>query len=299
MTREYAVPTSRPRSSRSKTTRALITLAVVGALAMGATACSGAAATGSEAKVPGVLKAGELSICGINNYPPMEFISNKELTGFDIEMMKEVSQRLGLGFKYVEMSFEGILPGLNAKRCDVASSAMYLNEKRQAVADAIPYMATTAQLLVKAGNPLNIRTLDDLSGKRVAIDSSSSNLAVAKELNVQLKAKGKPEMLIQEYPKVPDTFQQIRIDRADGVIEGDNVLGYLALQEPQSFQYVRFQDVADGRLALYVNKGNPLAREIGGTLEKMYEDGTLSKFAKNYGLDTKNLDQVFAASTSK
>jgi polar amino acid transport system substrate-binding protein len=274
---------------------------MVTSAACGGSSSDGAATTDDKtptaaAEVSGLLKQGTLSICGINNYPPMEFEKGGEIVGFDIDAMNAVADKLNVKLDYQVMAFEGIMPALGAGRCDAGWSAMYLNDDRQKVADAIPYLATTAQVLVKAGNPLNIQTLDDLSGKRLAIDSGTSNLAIAKDLNQELKDKGLPGMKIQEYPKTPDTFQQIRVGRADAVIDADLVLGYLAKQEPEHFQYVRFQDATDGSFAIYVGKGSPLKDAISKALVQLKDEGALETMVSEYGLDPENLSVIGAGS---
>lgn len=241
-----------------------------------------------------VIRSGNLTICGINNYPPMEFIESQKLQGFDVDVSTAVAEKLGLKLDWQVMAFEGIMPALQAGRCDVGWSGMYLNEDRQKVADAVPYLNTTAQALVAKGNPLGIKRLEDLSGKRAAIDSGTSNLAIAKDLNEQLKKLNLAPMKIQEYPKTPDTFQQIRVGRADVVIDADLVLGYLAKQEPEHFEYVRFQDIVDGAFALYVTKGSPLKAAINEILVGLKDDGTLKTMTEKWGLDPVNLEAIKA-----
>lgn len=301
-----SVNESTARQSRTRGRhRALLVAASCSAVLLIAS-CGGSGGT-SDAETPGgqpgqgtqasssqikLVRSGNLTICGINNYPPMEFVEGQDLKGFDVDVSKKVAEKLGLKHDWQVMAFEGIMPALQAGRCDVGWSAMYLNDDRQKVADAVPYLNTTAQALVAKGNPLGIQKLEDLSGKRAAIDSGTSNLAIAKDLNEQLKKLNLPPMKIQEYPKTPDTFQQIRVGRADVVIDADLVLGYLAKQEPEHFEYVRFQDVVDGAFALYVTKGSPLKAAINEILVDLKNDGTLTTTAESWGLDPKNLEAI-------
>ena len=68
------------------------------------------------------------------------------------------------------------------------------------------------------------------------------------------------------------------------VIDADLVLGYLAKQEPEHFEYVRFQDVVDGAFALYVTKSSSLKAAINDILVDLKNDGTLKTTAENWGL---------------
>jgi polar amino acid transport system substrate-binding protein len=281
---------SRCRSGHPKRRRQLAAIALTGILAASVAACGSASSAGSnELKT---VKNGTLTLCGINNYPPMEFVQDGKLVGYDIDLSKAVAKKLGLKYTYNVMAFEGLIPSMQSRRCDAAWSAMYLNEEREKVADPVTYLYTSAQALVAAGNPRGIETEDDLAGKKAAIDASSANLQVAKDMNKALEAKGLEPMQIQEYPKAPDAFQQIRVGRADVVIDGDTVLGYLAKQEPDHYQYVRINDKADGVVAVYVTKGSPLKEAIGKALSELKADGTMTELCEKWGLDVKNLDVI-------
>jgi polar amino acid transport system substrate-binding protein len=282
---------SRRRSGRLARHRQFAALALTGLLTVSIAAC-GSSSGGDASDKLKTVKSGTLTLCGINNYPPMEFVQDGKLVGYDIDLSKAVAEKLGLKYTYNVMAFEGLIPSMQSKRCDAAWSAMYLNEERQKVADPITYLYTSAQALVAAGNPRGIQTEDDLAGKKAAIDASSANLQVAKDMNKALEAKGLEPMRIQEYAKAPDAFQQIRVGRADVAIDGDTVLGYLAKQEPDHYKYVRIKDKADGSVAVYVAKGSPLKGAIAKAFSELKADGTMAKLCEKWGLDLKNLDVI-------
>ena len=83
----------------------------------------------------------------------MEFVEGKDLKGFDVDVSKKVAEEAPPKHDWQVMAFEDHA-GAEAGRCDVGWSAMYLNDDRQKVADAVPYLNTTAQALVAKGNPL-------------------------------------------------------------------------------------------------------------------------------------------------
>lgn len=289
-------------AGKSKASRSVALFICIGTT-LALTACSSAESerntqTGKASANAGLLKSTELSLCGIDNYPPMDFVQNGKLTGFDIDMMQGAAKRMGVELRTVTMGFEGVLPALDAKRCDVAGSGMYINDERIKVAHGIPYMTTTPQLLVAAGNPLNIKTISDLAGKRMAIDSSSANLAIVEKWNEKFKLDGKEEMNIVPFPNTPSALQQITIGRADAFVDSDTVLAYMETQAPSKFEYVRIQQQADSKIGLYVRKGNQeLADQLQTQLQDMYKSGELATLAGKWNLDVQNLDQVFRSTS--
>ena len=67
-----------------------------------------------------VKDSGVLTIGTEGTYPPFTFHddSNK-LTGFDVEVAKEVAKRLGVKAEFKETQWDGMFAGLDAKRFDM------------------------------------------------------------------------------------------------------------------------------------------------------------------------------------
>ena len=81
----------------------------------------GGASAPAEGKAADVelIRDGELTACVDPTYPPLEYYgTNKEFTGYDIAMARAVSEKLGVEPVFKAMAFSGILPALDAGRCD-------------------------------------------------------------------------------------------------------------------------------------------------------------------------------------
>ena len=78
-----------------------------------------------------LLKAGELSDCVDIEYSPMEFFAPSDPNtpvGFDVESYQAVAKKLGLTEKIVNTAFDGLIPALQANRCDIVWTALYIND---------------------------------------------------------------------------------------------------------------------------------------------------------------------------
>ncbi|HEY2420896.1 MAG TPA: transporter substrate-binding domain-containing protein, partial [Neobacillus sp.] len=55
----------------------------------------------------------------------------KKLTGFDVEVVKELGKRLGLKVEFKTMEFDGILPSLRSGKIDLAANDFTITDERK------------------------------------------------------------------------------------------------------------------------------------------------------------------------
>ena len=96
--------------------------------------------------------------------------------------------------EFINTVFDGIIPALTAQRFDVIMSAMTVTDDRKKTIDFVPYFIAGTDILVPAGNPKNIQSIEDLSGLNVAVESGTIQEQQVKAANEDLKAAGKPEI---------------------------------------------------------------------------------------------------------
>ncbi len=86
-------------------------------------------------------------------YPPFNFVDEQgELTGFDVEIGKEIARRIGVEGKPIATAWDGIIAGLLANRYDTIIGSMAITDERLKTIDfSSPYYRSGAQLFVKKG----------------------------------------------------------------------------------------------------------------------------------------------------
>ncbi|MFZ4485268.1 MAG: ABC transporter substrate-binding protein [Candidatus Nanopelagicales bacterium] len=224
-------------------------------------------------------------------FPPLEFkeAGSDEPTGFDIEAAQAVASTWGVETEIVDMGFDGLLPALDAKRCDAVWSGMFLNDERQQKADASPYLKTGNGLLVAKGNPAGIMSADDLAGKRLAVAAGTTAVDVANKLSDDLVAKGLDAIEIQSYPTFPAEVGAVKSGKADAVLEVDVALADAVRTAPDMFELVPSAFPSDGDLAVYSAKDSGIAAAITQAWEGLIADGTAAALAQKYGVPVENL----------
>ncbi len=114
------------------------------------------------------------------NFPPMGYRDSKtgEITGFDIDLAKEVAKRLGVELDIQPIDWAAKEIELNSKNIDLIWNGMSVTDERVTnMFLSKPYLANSQCIIVAADSP--IKTKADLAGKKVALqEGSSANDAV-------------------------------------------------------------------------------------------------------------------------
>jgi polar amino acid transport system substrate-binding protein len=117
------------------------------------------------------LEDGKLTVGSDIAYAPIEFYIEGTETpdGLDIDMAKAIADVLGVEVEFVNSGFDGLIGALGSDDFDVVMSAMTVTDKRSKEIDFVPYIDVGTGILVPAGNPNDIASLEDLCGLTVSV----------------------------------------------------------------------------------------------------------------------------------
>ena len=256
------------------------------------TAATTAPATAEPITPPtSLITPGKIVDCVDIEYPPLEMFPSADVTdpnqavGFDVDAAKAVAAKLGLQIEIRNTGFSALIPDLQAGRCDIVWTGLYVNETRLAVADAVPYMATGQVVMVKKGNAVGIHTATDLCGKTVSVQGGGLVEERINKASADCETAGKPKINIQAYEKVADEFQQIILGRVDAVWETDTGALTFMFDHPDEYEFA-YALPRDDNYGVYYGKGKAdLGTAIKASIDALNADGTLPGLATKYGMD--------------
>ncbi|MFT4015070.1 MAG: transporter substrate-binding domain-containing protein [Paracoccus sp. (in: a-proteobacteria)] len=254
-----------------------------------------AAATPLSAQTAPDFVADGFSVCVDPTFPPMEFMASsadKEPSGVDIDVARALGALWGTEVSFVSMDFAGLLPSLEAGRCDAVISGTTLREDRLKTFNAVPYLDTSAVLIAAKGAE-QIGDIATLAGKTVAVQSGTSYPGRMEELNAQLEAAGHEPTKIQQYPKQSDAIQQLLVGRAQYVVTQDTEIAYRELQDPGKFEVVFIMPAADFEpFSVYLRKDDAETTKVAEAVKALVADGTLLGIVEQWNLSPDQLNGI-------
>lgn len=149
------------------------TTAVLGALAvaaLGLSACSSAGGTNSSAAAAKETGSQTLLVAtGAQPKPYTYLDENDELTGYDIEILRLIDEKLDdIDFEFEVAEFPALFAGLDSGRFNlVANNLSATDERREKYDFSDPYIEGRFGVVTPIDGPLgDIASLDDLAGKK-------------------------------------------------------------------------------------------------------------------------------------
>lgn len=216
-------------------------------------------------------------------FPNVCFIDeNGKLTGYDVELVREIDKRLpDVEFEFKTMEFSNLLLSLETNKIDFVAHQMETNPEREQkyLFNKVPYSIFLNRVTVAKDNN-TIKGLDDLVGKKVLTGATSNAAYLLNEYN---KAHNNGIDVVYTSGAANDTVQQIVSGRVDATITTDFAN--------------RFNTDADGNVALKtvgepLNQSNvffvfrkdeqPLSDEIDKAITEIKADGTLKKLSEQW-----------------
>ncbi|WP_285114162.1 ABC transporter substrate-binding protein [Leifsonia sp. fls2-241-R2A-40a] len=268
----------------------------VAAAALVLTACSSTAASGGSAssKAPaGLIQSGTLTACIDPEYAPLESYKNGssgDIVGFDADGVRALADHWGVKAKFAVTSFDGLMPGLNAGRCDIVWSGLYESDARKAIADSSPYMQAGPTAVAAPGLARKLGKQEDLCGLRVVTQSASANSTDVTELSKKCVDQGKKEITHSDYPQTAQTVLAVLNGKADVLVETNVGAAYIASQNDGKLAVAKGVFPSETTFGVFSRKGDKLSASVASGLKALYDDGTLKKLAEQYKLDAAALD---------
>ncbi|WP_427311451.1 amino acid ABC transporter substrate-binding protein [Cupriavidus sp. H39] len=213
-----------------------------------------------------------------DNFPPMGFRdANNELVGFDIDMAKEASRRLGMTVEFKPIDWSAKEAELNGKRVDVLWNGLTITEERKKnISFTAPYMTNHQIVIVGTQSPVKAKA--DLAGRIVgAQDGSSAVDAIKKESQVAASLKE-----LKTFGDNVTALMDLSAGRLDAIVV-DEVVGRYLISKRAGEYRVLDENFGTEDYGVGVRKDDAeLLGKLEKTLASMKQDGTAARIATQW-----------------
>jgi polar amino acid transport system substrate-binding protein len=242
-----------------------------------------------------VKKAGKLVAATQPNYPPIAYKdpATNQLQGFDIDLGEALAKELGVKIEWQETAFAQMISSLQTGRVDIALAGMSDLPARREVVDFVDYMKTGAQFFTTTAKAGEIKTMEDLCGKKVGASRSTDWPTRMEGLSKTLCVdKGKPAMQITGTEGSVDARAQLKSGRLDAAVQGSETLPYFQKQEPNTIVLVGapFTESLSGIPVLKTE--SQLRDAIKEALDRLQSKGVYDQILAKYGLQSSKLAPI-------
>lgn len=224
--------------------------------------------------------AGKIVVGVAADYPPFAYYTDQfQVDGYDIALMRDIGQQLGLQVEFVDFAFDGLLGALQLGQIDVAIAAISVTPDRQAVVDFSDiYYAGTDAILAHQDSTISIGYVADMASQRVGVQNAS---VYETWLKTNLVDTGQmPASNLFSYAQIEDAIRDLKEQRIDLV-----ALDYAPAESFAGQGGVKIvgQGLNQQWFAIALPKGAAtLQTEMNGALAQLQSTGRLSQLAQQY-----------------
>ena len=225
-----------------------------------------------------VKDAGKLVLGLDDTFAPMGFRDeNGEVVGFDIDLAKEVANRLGVALEIKPIEWSSSILSLNKGDVDVLWNGVTINEARkQQINFSKPYL-NNKLVIVKAIDDNTINSKDDLTGKVLGVQVGSNDEA----LTADPSSKNAKE--IRRYDVNVNAFLDLQAKRIDAVVIDEVAAQYYISEKKAPFVVVDNSPLTEELYGIGFRKSDAqLLAEVDKILDEMRADGTAAKISEKW-----------------
>lgn len=257
---------------------------------MGALVATGASAQTKVAAPPALASKGTITYCAtLDNPPRANYDMSQKPIGFEVELGTEIAARMGLKVNWVQLKFVGLIPALQAQQCDALMQELFIRPERLEIIDMVPFSRTGQRIVTAKNSPLQASSLEDLSGKKMAVPNGTTIHNLANEANEKLKAADKPEINLVVLPTTTETFHQLATGQIEVLGTTTTAASYYVGLKPDEFRVVGepFGLILTG---IGIRKGDTaLVDAITKSLDSIKADGTYKALVEKWSMQGSEL----------
>ena len=202
-------------------------------------------------------------------FPPYEYHEGDQIVGIDAEIAQLIADKLGMELKIEDVEFTSIIPGVQAGKYDMGMAGMTVTDERlESVNFSDSYAKGVQVVIIKEGS--DIKTLDDLEGKKIGVQESTTG---------DIYASGDyGEENITKFANGALAVEALIAGKVDCVIiDNEPAKNYVAANEGLAILETEYVVAI-----CFAKENTELMDAVNGALKELIEDGSVQKIVDKY-----------------
>ena len=119
-------------------------------------------------------------------FPSSYYGDDNVLTGYEVEIMKAIGEKLDVDVEFMEMGVDGILTSVQSGQADMAANGFDITDARKEdYLFSEPYKYSFGGLVVRASDNSGIESFEDWDGKKAAGGATTTYMGIARSLGAE------------------------------------------------------------------------------------------------------------------
>ncbi len=205
-------------------------------------------------------------------FPPYEYVEGDKIVGIDAEIAALIADKLGMELEIVDVAFDSIIPGVQSGKYDMGMAGLTVNEERlEKVAFSTSYATGIQAVIVKEDS--DIKTIDDLAGKKIGVQTSTTGDIYATD--------DYGEDAITRYDNGAVAVQALLADKVDCVIiDNEPAKSYVAANE--GLKVLDTEYTVEDYAICFAKEDTELKDKVDGALKELIADGSVKAVIEKY-----------------
>ena len=224
----------------------------------------------------------------VNNTQTNYFLIGGEENGFEYELLRKYEKQLNRGVSrrkrrikivFIPVPFDRLIPELLEGRGDIVAAGLTITEDRKKrVKFSTPYLPNVDEIVVAHKKAKPLKTIKDLSGKKVFVVHSSSYAQHLHQLNKRFWAERRWPVKIRnanKYLQSEDLLEMVNARIIDYMVVDNHIAEIWSQVYKNLVIYKEIKVNSGGKIAWALRPNNPLLLKHANGFLKKHGKGSL------------------------
>ncbi len=233
----------------------------------------------------GVIKErGKIVVGTSADYPPFESVDKDgKFVGFDMDLAREIGQRMGVKVEIKDMAFDGLIAAVKTKKIDVVIACLTGTKERDKQIDfSTPYYFRKDAFLVSGKSDMKFKVPQDAAKMSIGVQTGSTQETWVRENLIKPGLMKENQMLL--YERMDNAGLDLNAGRVDTLMLVAKPARAMAEKLNLNIALETAETVTGGTCIGLPEGETALKGELDRIINEIKADGWLDKKYREFGL---------------